>query len=120
MTNQRSFVEGAIVLEMRDNQVWLCDPPVGTGLKSMHELFEEPQLAALGTTHVIASPPTAYLLLGEGRLGLEDVTSGEYSMTWIDLNIGTATPSVDVTLDGGDEAFDAPSDALLVLRRLTR
>lgn len=111
---------GEVVLEVRDGEVWLVEPELVTTLKDLSELFDEPDLATLGTTHVLASPPTAYVLRGSGTLGLDDVTAGDYALTWVDLDTGTATTD-ERTLDGGEETFDAPhANALLVLKRVGR
>lgn len=104
--------------------MWLQvgDVSARTPLTGLHELFAEPDLGVGGTRLVVASPPTAYVLIGEGELGLEDVTAGAYELTWLSLQSGAEVSQKTITLDGGTERFSAPEDGevALVLRRIGR
>ena len=99
---------------------WYADyMPVAFPFGDLTSLFDESADASGGTQRLIASPPMAYLLIGEGRLELDDVTTGEYRLTWIDFATGQVSEG-SVQLDGGEEAFDAPVDGVvgLALQRI--
>lgn len=91
------------------------------GLAKLGELFPEPALALAGTHALLASPPMAYVAVGEGVLGIDDVTCGDYELTWFDLSDGRATAPSRVLLDGGEEVLHPPQGAgervALLLRR---
>lgn len=95
---------------------------VGFEFGALTSLFDEPDLVSHGSTHVIAAPPTAYLVVGAGELGLLDVTAGAYDGTWVDLVRAEISEPVTCTLDGGEEVFVAPRSGpmLLALSRLGR
>lgn len=119
---ERDF--GDVVLRRKDKSVLLqtADLEVSFELGSLTEMFEEPDLPAGGTTRVIASPPTQYLLFGNRTLGLQNVTSGEYRLTWIDVATGEMSDGGTTAVGGGDELFEAPigGSVILVLKRIGR
>ena len=90
-------------------------------LTKLEDLFTEPELAAAGTTRIVASPPSVYLLTGTAPLGLDDVTCGTYDLTWYDLDNHRLWELEDQILDGGEEVLTPPDairgPAALFLRR---
>ncbi len=95
-----------------------------SGLSKFSGFWDEPELAMDGTTAVLAAPPTLYVAIGTAPLGLDDVTTGDYELTWFDLDRGERTEPRAVVLDGGEESLDAPFDrpgiVALFLRRTSR
>lgn len=91
------------------------------GLAKFTGLFAEPDLATRGTTHLLASAPSVYLAVGTAPLGIDDVTCGSYSVTWIDLDAAAILEHGDAVLDGGEESLVPPSGSsrrvALLLRR---
>lgn len=122
---ERVFERVEVRLRKRDRAVWIevgGYPPVVVDLGSLTELFVQPDLGTDGTEIVVAAPPSAYLLIGRGALGLDDVTAGEYDLTWVDLERGRIALGGRRMLDGAEEVFTAPLDgpSALVLRRIGR
>ncbi len=120
--SDRRFAADSVQLRRKGTLVWIDVPPalpVGFEFGALTSLFDEPEIAAGGTEAVIASPPTAYVLTGRGELGLQDVTTGEYLATWIDLEAREVSEGERITLAGGDERFAAPRSGLVALA-LTR
>lgn len=105
---ERFFEDLRLLRAERVLWIWFAEhSPVAFSFGDITSLFDESADAIGGTTRLLASPPTSYLLFGEGELGLGDVTAGEYRATWIDFAAGAVALET-LSLDGGDETFVAP------------
>lgn len=92
------------------------------GLSKLSGMWNEPDLAAAGTERVIASPPSLYIATGTAPLGLDDVTCGDYAITWYDLEAVQMFEEGVVVLDGGEEVLsppDGPGGRVAVFLRRT-
>lgn len=78
-------------------------------LTKLGDLFPEPDLAAAGTSRIVASPPSTYFLTGTAPLGIDDVTCGTYDVTWYDLDNERLWELEEQVLDGGDEVLSPPA-----------
>lgn len=88
--------------------------------QALGEFFEAPaEDLFAGANACLVNEPVHYLVVGEGALGLENLTSGAYTVSW---HSPTASQSQDQYLDGGDMEFERPDGewTLLQLSRTSR
>lgn len=94
------------------------------GLARLGGLFDEPELRTEGTAILVARPPSVYLAVGDGRLGIENITCGTFEVNWYDLEAQRWVRLGERVLDGGDELFEPPPGSgervALFLRRTSR
>lgn len=123
------FADQIWSLHIDDRGAWAQLANVGRplplrGVNTFHGLFAEPEWAAGGTSHLAAAAPMLYLARGIAPLGIEDMTTGTYEITWFDLTRLRVAAMAPRDIDGGDESFVPPSGApgpvALLLRRTSR
>ena len=69
------------------------------------------ELRHAGTTYVLADPGHSYIAYAEnlsGEVGIRRMTSGTYTLTWLDCVSGTTVTQRNVTVAGGDRSFPRP------------
>ncbi len=84
------------------------------------EFFEAPaEDLFAGADACLINEPVHYLIIGEATLGIENLTSGAYTVSW---HSASESHSQDMFLDGGDMEFVPPEGdwSLLQLSRTSR